>query len=109
MLVGWWAAPQRKGRDERGATNGDPCWPVLHGTRCDHRLGWLGPELGEQRAGQERTDPVRRRRHAHASPCGGLQPQARRSLRSEEHTSELQSLRHLVCRLLLEKKKKQLK
>src|SRR5262245_65218759 len=28
--------------------------------------------------------------------------------RSEEHTSELQSLRHLVCRLLLEKKKKNL-
>src|SRR5438045_9591422 len=28
----------------------------------------------------------------------------RRCLRSEEHTSELQSLRHLVCRLLLEKK-----
>src|SRR5436853_2693166 len=26
--------------------------------------------------------------------------------RSEEHTSEIQSLRHLVCRLLLEKKKK---
>src|SRR5262245_62797868 len=29
----------------------------------------------------------------------------RGALRSEEHTSELQSLRHLVCRLLLEKKK----
>src|SRR5471030_3403320 len=29
--------------------------------------------------------------------------------RSEEHTSELQSLRHLVCRLLLEKKKKKRK
>src|SRR5205814_8588477 len=29
-----------------------------------------------------------------------------RLLRSEEHTSELQSLRHLVCRLLLEKKNK---
>src|SRR5258705_5186716 len=29
-----------------------------------------------------------------------------RAARSEEHTSELQSLRHLVCRLLLEKKKK---
>src|ERR1039458_10418126 len=27
-------------------------------------------------------------------------------VRSEEHTSELQSLRHLVCRLLLEKKQK---
>src|SRR5262245_64471412 len=37
-----------------------------------------------------------------ARPAGetGLAP----SLRSEEHTSELQSLRHLVCRLLLEKK-----
>src|SRR5438045_6483947 len=29
--------------------------------------------------------------------------------RSEEHTSELQSLRHLVCRLLLEKKKQKTK
>src|SRR5205814_7767007 len=29
-----------------------------------------------------------------------------RQHRSEEHTSELQSLRHLVCRLLLEKKKR---
>src|SRR3989449_8339958 len=29
-------------------------------------------------------------------------------VRSEEHTSELQSRLHLVCRLLLEKKKKQL-
>src|SRR5262245_64713839 len=32
---------------------------------------------------------------------------ARAPTRSEEHTSELQSLRHLVCRLLLEKKKEQ--
>src|SRR2546425_5980406 len=29
-----------------------------------------------------------------------------KSMRSEEHTSELQSLAYLVCRLLLEKKKK---
>src|SRR5437899_3007988 len=34
--------------------------------------------------------------------AGALQPGL---ARSEEHTSELQSLRHLVCRLLLEKKK----
>src|SRR5216684_7402759 len=33
-------------------------------------------------------------------------PAEYRSLRSEEHTSELQSRLHLVCRLLLEKKKK---
>src|SRR2546425_5668677 len=32
-----------------------------------------------------------------------------RELRSEEHTSELQSLAYLVCRLLLEKKKKKKK
>src|SRR2546425_6367970 len=32
-------------------------------------------------------------------------PSRRRSHRSEEHTSELQSLAYLVCRLLLEKKK----
>src|SRR5947199_4085169 len=42
--------------------------------------------------------------------CGRLStsPMAMGSptLRSEEHTSELQSLRHLVCRLLLEKKKR---
>src|SRR5438045_7311080 len=31
-------------------------------------------------------------------------PRATAASRSEEHTSELQSLRHLVCRLLLEKK-----
>src|SRR5687768_7836005 len=31
------------------------------------------------------------------------------NLRSEEHTSELQSRLHLVCRLLLEKKKKKIK
>src|SRR5205823_10743808 len=30
-------------------------------------------------------------------------------VRSEEHTSELQSLAYLVCRLLLEKKKKRIK
>src|SRR5262245_64727568 len=30
-----------------------------------------------------------------------------RDRRSEEHTSELQSLRHLVCRLLLEKKNRE--
>src|SRR5258708_29303873 len=35
-----------------------------------------------------------------------LQSAAPRSDRSEEHTSELQSPDHLVCRLLLEKKKK---
>src|SRR5829696_9681288 len=35
-------------------------------------------------------------------------PQVPPTVRSEEHTSELQSLTNLVCRLLLEKKKKKL-
>src|SRR5438045_8099027 len=48
-----------------------------------------------------------------ARGAGARAPRARcahrrDSPRSEEHTSELQSLRHLVCRLLLEKKKIQI-
>src|SRR5687768_18044363 len=47
----------------------------------------------------------RRRADAHPQhPSAGLRP-GRRVVRSEEHTSELQSRLHLVCRLLLEKKK----
>src|SRR5258707_1596160 len=41
------------------------------------------------------------------TPSPASHPSARRMLsRSEEHTSELQSRQYLVCRLLLEKKKK---
>src|SRR2546422_1542076 len=47
---------------------------------------------------------------ASASGYGAQPPENRlRAARSEEHTSELQSRLHLVCRLLLEKKKKQQK
>src|SRR2546427_5714424 len=51
-------------------------------------------DRGEHRQGGE-GDPARRRRAA--GPARGV--------RSEEHTSELQSQSNLVCRLLLEKKK----
>src|SRR2546422_11472244 len=41
------------------------------------------------------------------APCAvGWRDSPARQTRSEEHTSELQSRLHLVCRLLLEKKKK---
>src|SRR5258705_6201006 len=43
-------------------------------------------------------------RHAAGWPAASMGAGGRLE-RSEEHTSELQSLRHLVCRLLLEKKK----
>src|SRR5262245_63532350 len=42
-----------------------------------------------------------------AATCSWARPLSRATPRSEEDTSELQSLRHLVCRLLLEKKKSQ--
>src|SRR3712207_7169174 len=42
--------------------------------------------------------------HLVAAPPAG--PRPARPARSEEHTSELQSRQYLVCRLLLEKKKK---
>src|SRR5687767_16017485 len=59
----------------------------------DHREG----PLRRRRLG----GPVHRRegRQAHPVAVAGTR-------RSEEHTSELQSLAYLVCRLLLEKKKK---
>src|SRR5215472_18828449 len=41
----------------------------------------------------------------HDPPCLRVRLTENLVMRSEEHTSELQSLRHLVCRLLLEKKK----
>src|SRR5262245_49705413 len=56
------------------------------------------------------TSPVRRSaRTNHSRRAALIFGRARAPTwrqRSEEHTSELQSLRHLVCRLLLEKKKK---
>src|SRR5262245_65051346 len=62
------------GRDQRGANRLQPLGAVVDEDR---------DQLGEQ-------VPIA------AEPAHGH--------RSEEHTSELQSLRHLVCRLLLEKK-----
>src|SRR2546430_4339007 len=48
------------------------------------------------------------RRHPRQRPsnCGASTTGVQRRRRSEEHTSELQSQSNLVCRLLLEKKKK---
>src|SRR5262245_65050546 len=61
------------------------------------RRGALGNARLEQRggAGEGAQPPVEEGEHH----------RHQRRHRSEEHTSELQSLRHLVCRLLLEKKK----
>src|SRR3989442_8951814 len=47
-----------------------------------------------------------RRKDSWSSLSFSSEPPRRKTGRSEEHTSELQSRPHLVCRLLLEKKKK---
>src|SRR3712207_8047712 len=50
--------------------------------------------------------PPERPGHPHRAPHRPTAPAVvRRGVRSEEHTSELQSRQYLVCRLLLEKKK----
>src|SRR2546425_9388294 len=57
------------------------------------------------RRGCGRWRPATRWRCSRGAPTGSCsRPMA--ISRSEEHTSELQSLAYLVCRLLLEKKKK---
>src|SRR2546429_3865522 len=59
-----------------------------------------GPRWMHQREQHEQSDgPLNR-------PKDAVRPSGRWIPRSEEHTSELQSRLHLVCRLLLEKKKK---
>src|SRR5436853_7345938 len=68
-------------------------------TRRSSDLGKLGPERKREISA---TIPLARLGRADdvAGACVFLAS----DLRSEEHTSELQSLRHRVCRLLLEKK-----
>src|SRR2546422_4182137 len=95
--------------------------------RAGHVLDILVRHAGKQREGQDALGGARRIRQSivpqrellavKAVEVEGLEVQADPDVRgeeavhhlvprSEEHTSELQSRLHLVCRLLLEKKKK---
>src|SRR5207253_7516938 len=79
-----------------------PSFPTRRSS--DLRRHRLGPDAPQVAAGEAR-------RHRSADPflgveAGGEEVHRQRRRRSEEHTSELQSRGHLVCRLLLEKKKK---
>src|SRR2546425_5690753 len=67
-----------------------------HGHAGEDRREVRRPVLGMDGAGPFTQQAVTRHRVEYA-----------RLARSEEHTSELQSLAYLVCRLLLEKKKKE--
>src|SRR5687768_17898647 len=83
------------------APNRPPVWWVAP---CfSSREAIMGPivsaTMDESRTAMARVKPNSRNRRP-------VWP-ARKDKRSEEHTSELQSRLHLVCRLLLEKKKKE--
>src|SRR5690348_17649730 len=95
-----------------------PPIPTLFPYTTLFRSGRL-PPLGA-RPGRNRAQQPRRHPHCHGSGLGRRRGENRlhlqrrraeaaqwhrRRRRSEEHTSELQSPVHLVCRLLLEKKK----
>src|SRR5258707_11783770 len=69
-------------------------------------LGQRHPRLRWSCCGLRRRAGRSRCRTGRPRPPGGP---ALQRLRSEEHTSELQSRQYLVCRLLLEKKKKKKK
>src|SRR5260370_41765196 len=67
-----------------------------------------GDAAGELAGGRPCSDtqPGTARRRGQVCHAKGNAPGPRGAFRSEEHTSELQSHLNLVCRLLLEKKKK---
>src|SRR5439155_27304511 len=71
-----------------------PYTTLFRSHRSGRRLADTPPEAGIDQEARERQQRDQR------------QHVATKTKRSEEHTSELQSRGHLVCRLLLEKKKK---
>src|SRR5690242_21404943 len=78
-----------------------PYTTLFRSTKCRARRGgWR--RRGEDVHGQDATRAVDVRARVVLVRVLGLQS----AFRSEEHTSELQSHVNLVCRLLLEKKKK---
>src|ERR1035441_9728590 len=89
-----------------------PAWGArqasLHPRKSHHGLGEWAPRALAKARGilRSRGSHMRRRegRAVLSATTGWLVRLWKRLIqRSEEHTSELQSLRHLVCRLLIEK------
>src|SRR2546425_5886078 len=76
--------------------SGPPLPPIAELERLGVRRASLGPRAIQATLGRLRRIAVELRHQG-----------TNDTMRSEEHTSELQSLAYLVCRLLLEKKKTQ--
>src|SRR5207244_10505162 len=90
--------PTRRSSDLRGRASRSVDERPLLERSITGRLS--GPAAMELRVPAPVTRFLRARRRLRQWWCGASE----RSQRSEEHTSELQSPDHLVCRLLLEKK-----
>src|SRR5258707_11548850 len=75
----------------RSTADGSTAWVVCQSNGCSMSAAYLDPRIAKEIFGP--VDGI-----LAWGPAGGP--------RSEEHTSELQSRQYLVCRLLLEKKKK---
>src|SRR2546430_4532188 len=69
------------------------------------RYGFATGRFDRPTGSNRRTPPSAALKFRVARHSGGTARNVSKSLRSEEHTSELQSQSNLVCRLLLEKKK----
>src|SRR5438045_7695718 len=80
----------------------------LHDAFRSLDLQYAGPGAEPADHGDRAGEPVEEERGVFCAGAGvggrELRADAVAAVRSEEHTSELQSLRQLVCRLLLEKK-----
>src|SRR5690606_40411120 len=96
-------------RDSAGHTR--PSWPLQDGIRTRRSRGKLmpiawpppGDRCSRMIVSERGGSFVIRRPYLALAPERVSDPSSR--MRSEEHTSELQSRENLVCRLLLEKKK----
>src|SRR5207249_821737 len=74
--------------------------------RCRGPASSQEPRLEKEQRQQHAEEPERRPQRIEQRPVRGREDQDAAQHRSEDHTSELQSRFDLVCRLLLEKKKK---
>src|SRR5205814_4817376 len=81
-----------------------PIWSLTFSRNCDHALSWRSFQTLTADCALFWSVSAFRNISATSSSRARSAP-TNPTPRSEEHTSELQSLRHLVCRLLLEKKK----
>src|ERR1039458_10609823 len=80
-------------------------WPLFLPTRNERKTkAWMKARSISNRAGSgSQAANSNERLTLPVLSCGRVPRSMMGGNRSEEHTSELQSLRHLVCRLLLEK------